>query len=171
MCICTQIKLPRVLANKWNCKLCRPVYCYLGNGNLFVLFRKKYVKRLQIQHTYGNDEADDDVVSEESALQITEAAISAGRVPTAPELREITAPEGAEVTVGGKACKRCGSKSHSRKAPKTAYSIQKTKRLVVAQIFPCHFGGLGTFYCCTFCFFIANFTTLQSYKTLCKILY
>ena len=85
------------------------------------------MKRLQIQHTYGNDKADD-VVSEESALQITEAAISAGRVPTAPELRKIAAPKGAEVTVGGKACKWCGSKSHSQKSHKDCLFNPKNKR-------------------------------------------
>lgn len=35
---------------------------------------------MQIRHTYGNDEADDDDTCEESALQVTEAAIVEGRI-------------------------------------------------------------------------------------------
>ena len=63
------------------------------------------MKRMQIRHTYGDDEADDDDMCKESALQITEAAVSTGRAPAAPVIQEFDVPEGAVVTLGGKTCK------------------------------------------------------------------
>ena len=95
-------------------------------GNCFT-FMKKYVKRMQIRHTYGDDEADDDDMCEESALQITEAAVSTGRAPAAPVIQEFAAPEGAVVTLGGKTCKWCGSKSHVRKTHKDCPFNPKNK--------------------------------------------
>lgn len=52
------------------------------------------MKKMQIRHTYGDDEADDDDMCEESALQITEAAVRMGSAPTAPVIQEFAAPEG-----------------------------------------------------------------------------
>ena len=80
-------------------------------------FRKKYVQRLQIRHSYGDDD-EDRSVSEDMATAVTEAAMANGTVPTAPVLDPVPAPAGAEVDIGGKKCKWCGSTTHQRKSHK-----------------------------------------------------
>ena len=89
---------------------------YNCNGNCLFCLRKKYVKRMQIRHTYGDDEAEDDMC-EESALQITEAAVSVGRAPAAPVIQEFASPEGAVVTL-------VAERSH-RKNRSNSYIITK----------------------------------------------
>ena len=84
---------------------------------LFFYLRKKYVQRLQIRHSYGDD-AEDDPVSEEIATEVTQAAMADGTAPSAPVLEPVPAPAGAEVDVGGKKCKWCGSTTHQRKSHK-----------------------------------------------------
>lgn len=80
-------------------------------------FRKKYIKNCQIRHTYG-DEEDDEAYNEESALLLTEKAIANGSARPPPVLAPVPAPEGANVEVGGKSCKWCGSRTHLRKSHK-----------------------------------------------------
>ena len=41
-----------------------------------------------------------------------------GTAQPAPVLEEVAAPEGAEVEVGGKSCKWCGSQTHLRRSHK-----------------------------------------------------
>lgn len=89
---------------------------------------------MQIRHTYGNDEADDDDTCEESALQVTEAAIAEGRVPAAPVIEEVAAPEGADVAVGGKTCKWCGSNTHVRKSHKDCPSNPKNNTNWISMV-------------------------------------
>ena len=52
------------------------------------------------------------------ATAVSEAAIANGTAPTAPVLDPVPAPAGAEVDVGGKKCKWCGSTTHQRKSHK-----------------------------------------------------
>lgn len=70
------------------------------------------MKTCQIRHSYGDDE--DDLVNEEEAILITQTAITDGTAQTPPVLEEVAAPEGAEVEVGEKSCKWCGSRTHTR---------------------------------------------------------
>ena len=78
------------------------------------LGRKKYVKNCQIRHSYGGENDDD--VNEAQAILVTQTAIADGTAQPAPHLEAVAAPEGAEVDVGGKACKWCGSKTHLRRS-------------------------------------------------------
>ena len=92
----------------------------------FSYFRKKYVKRLQIRHSYGDDDDDEDPsLSEDMATAVTEAAMANGTAPTAPVLDPVLAPAGVEVDVGGKKCKWCGSTTHQRKSHED-YSYNST---------------------------------------------
>lgn len=83
----------------------------------FFYLRKKYVQRLQIRHSYGDD-IEDDPVSEDIATEVTQAAMANGTAPSAPVLEPVPAPAGAEVHVGGKKCKWCGGTTHQRKSHK-----------------------------------------------------
>jgi len=78
-------------------------------------FRKAYAKRLQLTHTYGDDD-EEELLDENEARNMTENAIKNGTAPrlTVPDV-PIDAPEGAAVTIGGKRCKWCNSTTHSRK--------------------------------------------------------
>ena len=76
------------------------------------------MKRMQIRHTYGDDDGADDDTSEANALQVTVAAIADGSAPAVPEGEEVPAPAGSEIAIGGKACKWCRSTSHVRKSHK-----------------------------------------------------
>lgn len=76
----------------------------------FSLNRKKFVKNCQIRHLYGDE--DDDLLNEEQAIMVTQAATADGTAQPAPVLEEVAAPEGAEVEVGGKSYKWCGSRTH-----------------------------------------------------------
>lgn len=98
-------------------------YCHIINIDssqpLFLSFlpRKRYVKKCQIQHTYGED-VEDDLV-EEKAVLLTESAINDGTATALIIPNTITpAPNGAVVEVGGKKCKWCASTTHSRKSHK-----------------------------------------------------
>ena len=51
-------------------------------------------------------------------IPVTQAAIADGTAQPAPPLEAVTAPEGAEVEVGGRACKWCWSKTHLRRSHK-----------------------------------------------------
>ena len=82
----------------------------------FHLTRKKFVKNCQIRHSYGYE--DKDLVNEEEAILVTQAAITDGTAQPAPVLEQVAAPEGAEEEVGAKACKWCGSRTHLRKSHK-----------------------------------------------------
>lgn len=84
------------------------------------------MKNCQIRHSYGNEE-DSDAINEEQAILITQAAISDGTVQPPPPLEEVAAPEGAEVKFGGRACKWCGSKTHSRSSAKDCPSNARNK--------------------------------------------
>ena len=77
-----------------------------GNNNLNSCYRKKWVKRQKIVHTYGDD---DDV--DPSKLQAElEQRIREGTVPhhIPPTTRT---PDGVDTILGGKRCK-CGSTTH-----------------------------------------------------------
>lgn len=67
----------------------------------FSLNRKKFVKNCQIRHSRRGNPG-------------TQTAIGDGTAQPAPILEEVAAPEGAEVEVGGKSCKWCGSQTHLR---------------------------------------------------------
>lgn len=94
--------------------------CLAIYSNVSLLFcRKKYVKSCRIRHTYGEEEESN--VLEEEAVLLAENAVRNGvEQGTAPQIpdHEIDAPESAEVTLGGKKCKWCGSTTHSRKTHK-----------------------------------------------------
>ena len=91
----------------------------------FFTNRKKFVKNCQIRHSYGDEE--DDLVNEEEAILVTQTAIANGTAQPAPHLEEVAAPEGAEVEVGDKACKWCGSKTHLRRSHKDCPANTKNK--------------------------------------------
>ena len=91
----------------------------------FSLNRKKFVKNCQIRHSYGDEE--DDLVNEEEAILVTQTAIADGTARPAPVLEEVAAPEGAEVEVGGKSCKWCGSQTHLRRSHKDCPANKKKK--------------------------------------------
>lgn len=83
-------------------------------------FRKRYTKSLQITHTYGDKEdEDEELVDEVEATAMTEHAIANGTAPTfnIPDVVN-PPPPGATVNIGGKKCKWCGSNTHSRKSHK-----------------------------------------------------
>ena len=84
--------------------------------NLRLLSRKKYVQRLQIRHSYGDNDDEEELLSEETAVHVTQAALAGGTAPALPVLVNVPAPNGAQVEIGGKKCKWCGSSSHLRKS-------------------------------------------------------
>ena len=84
--------------------------------NICLLFRKKYVQRLQIRHSYGDNDDEEEPLSEETAVHVTQAALADGTAPALPVLVNVPAPNGAQVENGGKRCKWCGSSSHLRKS-------------------------------------------------------
>lgn len=79
-------------------------------------FWKKYVQRLQIRHSYGDNDDEEEPLSEETAVHVTQAALAGGTAPALPVLVNVPAPNGAQVEIGGKRCKWCGSSSHLRKS-------------------------------------------------------
>lgn len=88
--------------------------------SLVIIFanRKRYVKSLRIRHTYG--EEDETEMLEEEAMRHAERAIQNGDTPEGPNIptEAVAAPENAVVSISGKACKWCGSKTHSRRSHK-----------------------------------------------------
>lgn len=72
---------------------------------------------MQIRHSYGDD-MEDGSVSEDTATELTLAAIANGTAPSAPVLQLVPAPTGAEIDVSGKKCKWCGSTTHQGKSHK-----------------------------------------------------
>ena len=79
----------------------------------FYCFRKKYMRSCQIQHDYGEEDCN---YNEDEALDLTSNAIRDGQAPPPPSLEYVERPEGASVNVGGKACKWCGSTTHTRRS-------------------------------------------------------
>lgn len=73
---------------------------------------------MQIRHSYGNDGDEEEPLSEEIAVRVTQAALADGTAPALPVLEDVPAPNGAEIQIGGKKCKWCGSTSHLRKSHK-----------------------------------------------------
>ena len=57
-------------------------------------------------------------MNEDIAVEVTQAAVATGTAPSAPDLQAVRAPDGAQVDVGGKKCKWCGSTAHLRKSHK-----------------------------------------------------
>ena len=75
----------------------------------FFYLKKKYVQRLQICHSYGDD-TEDDQVSEDIATDVTQGGMANGTAPSPPVL--------GPVPVGGKKCKWCHSTTHQQKSHK-----------------------------------------------------
>lgn len=84
-------------------------------------YRKRYAKSLQISHSYGSDDEEEEGSMEEAtALELTESAIAGGNAPK-PNIPadEIRLPQGAEIDIGGpRKCKWCKSSTHQRKSHK-----------------------------------------------------
>ena len=89
----------------------------------FYCFRKKYMRSCQIQHDYGEEDCN---YNEDEALDLTSNAIRDGQAPPPPSLEYVERPEGASVNVGGKACKWCGSTTHTRRSHRDCIRQQNT---------------------------------------------
>jgi hypothetical protein len=81
--------------------------------------RKKYAKKCQIQHSYGDEDDEDNGIDEEVAKAVTERAIKEGNAPgvVLPD-GVVTPPLGANIVIGGENCKWCGSTTHVRRSHK-----------------------------------------------------
>ena len=100
----------------------------ISNTIFIELSRKKFVRNCQIRHTYGEEDDDDMDINEQDAVRLTEQAIASGTTQAAPICEQpAAAPREAEVMIGGKSCKWCGSTSHLRKSHKDCPFNDKKK--------------------------------------------
>lgn len=83
------------------------------------------MKSLRIRHTYG--EEDETEMLEEEAMRHAERAIQNGDTPGPNFPTEaVAAPENAVVSISGKTCKWCGSKTTAKNHIKIALTTLKT---------------------------------------------
>ena len=86
------------------------------------------MKNCQIRHSYGDDNDDDVDINEQDAVLLTEQAIANGTAQSAPQCDQpAPAPREADVLIGGKSCKSCGSTSHVRKSHRDCPFNDKSK--------------------------------------------
>lgn len=76
-------------------------------------YRKEWVKKQRITHSYGaHDEDEEDDYIDQSVLQAN--ALNGADPPSYPSVLPNLDPKNVQVFLGGKGCKKCGSLTHQR---------------------------------------------------------
>ena len=91
------------------------------------LYRKDWVKRQRIVHSYGDEELIDPAELQEQLEECMQAGTVPNEVPTLPT--GTLQPTDVDVIIGGKKCK-CGSTTHQRTSHKDCpLGTKGTKKL------------------------------------------